>query len=307
MATAASPQQKRSNRSLHCDRRTFRQQLERSPVSARFGIVPAAGAGTRLSPYRAPKELIQVGYRSAAGQLLPKAAIEHVLTAMAAGGADRAFVIISPAKLELLRYLGSGEHLGLDLAYLCQETPLGMPHAIDLATPFLAGQTVSLGMPDTIVAPDDCFAQLFDFHEGTRADLSLGVFPTAEPRSLAPVVIEPGSHRVLAIMDKPADPPAANTWGIAVWSPVFTELLHDYVAAGVGRGSSPLASTAALRPPGGELLLSEVFADAITAGLRVHALAFDAGGFHDIGQPANVVRVRAWLENAGDVLAGHQP
>ncbi|HEY3902338.1 MAG TPA: sugar phosphate nucleotidyltransferase [Streptosporangiaceae bacterium] len=272
-------------------------------MTGRLGIVPAAGAGTRLSPYRAPKELIQVGYRSADGQLLPKAAIEHVLTALAAGGANQAFVVLSPAKWDLFRYLGSGEHLGLDLAYLCQETPLGMPHAIDLATPFLAGQTVGMGMPDTIVAPQDCFAQLFDFHEGTRADLSLGVFPTAEPRALAPVVIEPGSHRVLAIMDKPLDPPAANTWGIAVWSPLFTELLHDYVAA-------------ALRQPGRELLLSEVFADAITAGLRVHALAFDGGEFHDIGKPANVRRVRAWLEQDGDanaddvntreVLAGRQ-
>jgi len=263
-------------------------------LTARFGIVPAAGAGTRLSPYRAPKELIQVGYRAVGGQLLPKAAIEHVLTAMAAGGADRAFVILSPAKWDLFRYLGAGEHLGMDLAYLCQEEPLGMPHAIDLATPFLAGRTVGMGMPDTIVAPHDCFAQLFDFHEGTRADLSLGVFPTTEPQTLAPVVIEPGSHRVLAITDKPIDPPAANTWGIVAWSGLFTELLHDYVAA-------------TLREPTGELLLSEVFADAVTAGLRVHALAFGSGAFHDIGKPANVMRARAWLENGTDVLAGRQP
>jgi glucose-1-phosphate thymidylyltransferase len=278
----------------------FRQLAEGLPVRARFGIVPAAGAGTRLSPYRAPKELIQVGYRLADGHLLPKAAIEHVLTAMAAGGADRAFVILSPAKWDLFRYLGSGEHLGLDLAYLCQETPLGMPHAIDLATPFLAGRTAGLGMPDTIVAPPDCFAQLFEFHEGTRADLSLGVFPTAEPQALAPVVTEPGSYRVLAILDKPADPPAANTWGIVVWSPVFTELLHDYVAAALARMAGGGCS-------GRELLLSEVFADAVTAGLRVHALAFDGGEFHDIGKPVNLRRARAWLENAGDVLAGRQP
>lgn len=269
-------------------------------MTARFGIVPAAGAGTRLSPYRAPKELIQVGYRSAGGQLLPKAAIEHVLTAMATGGADRAFVVLSPMKWDLFRYLGSGEQLGLDLAYLCQETPLGMPHAIDLATPFLAGQTVGMGMPDTIVAPQDCFAQLFDFHEGTRADLSLGLFPTAEPQALAPVVTEPGSHRVLAIMDKPLDPPVANTWGIAVWSPVFTDLLHDYVGA-------VLAMVEGGGCSGRELLLSEVFADAVTAGLRVHALSFDGGEFHDIGKPANLRRARAWLDDAGDVLAGRQP
>jgi glucose-1-phosphate thymidylyltransferase len=266
-------------------------------VTGRFGIVPAAGAGTRLAPYRAPKELIQVGYRASGGQLLPKAAIEHVLTAMAAGGAGRAFVVLSPAKWDLFRYLGAGEHLGLNLAYLCQETPLGMPHALDLASPFLAGRTVCMGMPDTIVSPGDCFAQLFDFHEATRADLSLGVFPTAEPRSLAPVVIEPGSHRVLAVTDKPASPPAANTWGIVAWSPVFTELLHDYVTAGLCGQHQDRT---------GELLLSEVFSGAITAGLRVHALAFERGEFLDIGKPANVIAARSRLENAGDVLAGQQ-
>lgn len=264
-------------------------------MAGRLGIVPAAGVGSRLSPYRAPKELIQIGYRPVDGLLLPKAAIEHVLATMRAGGVDRAFVVLSPAKWDVFRYLGSGEHLGMDLAYLCQEAALGMPNALDLATPFLAGGTVCMGMPDTIVAPDDCFARLFDFHDATSADLSLGVFPATEPRALAPVVIEPGSHRVLAVADKPENPPAANTWGIVVWSPVFTELLHGFV-------------TAALRSEQErELLLSDVFVDAITAGLRVHALAFETGEYHDIGTPANVARVRARLETAADVVAGRQP
>lgn len=263
-------------------------------MARRFGIVPAAGVGARLSPYRAPKELIQIGYRSVDGQQLPKAAIEHVLLAMRAGGVDRAFVVLSPAKWDIFRYLGSGEHLRMDLAYLCQETPLGMPPALDLASPFLADQTVGMGMPDTVVAPDDCFAQLFDFHDVTQADLSLGVFPVAEPQTLAPVVIEPGSHRVLAVLDKPEDPPIANTWGIAVWSPVFTELLHGFVAT-------------ALRELKRELLLSDVFVAALTAGLRVHALAFESGEYYDIGNPAGVVRVRTRLEAVESVLAGRQP
>jgi dTDP-glucose pyrophosphorylase len=142
-------------------------------------------------------------------------------------------------------------------------------------------------MPDTIVAPDDCYAQLLDFHDASGADLSLGVFPTGEPESLAPVLIEPGSHRVLAIVDKPEIPPVANTWGIAAWSPLFTELLHDYV-------------TGALRERERELLLSDVFVAAMTAGLRVRALAFESGEYHDIGTPAGVVRVRARLETAGE-------
>lgn len=262
-------------------------------ATVRFGIVPAAGRGARLAPYRAPKELIQVGYRTVDGRPLPKAAVEHVLHAMCAGGVAEALVVLSPEKSEVFRYLGSGRHLGLDLAYLCQEEAHGLPHALDLATPFVAGRTVCMGLPDTICAPQDCFAQLLDFHEARRADLSLGVFPTDQPQALAPVIIDPGSQRVLAIVDKPEHPPVSNTWGIAAWSPAFTELLHEFVAT-------------ALRSPGPELLLTDVFVAAVAAGLRVHALTFESGEYYDIGTSAGVVRARQWLESGSGVLAGRQ-
>ncbi|WP_189040262.1 sugar phosphate nucleotidyltransferase [Micromonospora sonchi] len=263
-------------------------------TSVRIGIVPAAGIGARLAPYRAPKELIQVGYRTVDGRPLPKAAVEHVLHAMSDGGVDRALVVLSPEKSEVFRYLGSGRHLGLDLSYVCQEEALGLPHALDLAYPFVAGGTVCMGLPDTICAPQDCFAQLLEFHEARRADLSLGVFPTDQPQALAPVVIEPGSQRVLAIVDKPEQPPVSNTWGIAAWSPAFTELLHEHVGD-------------ALRSRGGELLLSDAFVAAVTAGLRVHALTFDSGEYYDIGTPVGVQRARQWLEFPAGVLTGRRP
>lgn len=256
-----------------------------------IGVVPAAGVGARLSRYRAPKELIQVGYQDAGGQPLPKAAIEHVLEAMRCGGVENVMLVLSPAKAEVFRYLGSGQQLGLALAYLCQEEPLGIPHALDLAAPYVADATVCMGMPDTIFTPRDSFAQLLQFHRDHRSELSLGVFPTTEPQSLAPVIIEPGTRRVLAIVDKPASPPAANTWGIAVWSPAFTELLGGFVRA-------------ALDSRSGELLLSDAFIAAVEAGLRVHALSFEAGRFYDIGTPVGVVRARRWLESSDTVSAG---
>jgi len=94
-----------------------------------------------------------------------------------------------------------------------------------------------------------------------------------------------GTARLLAVVDKPQVPPAPNTWGIAVWSGAFTELLHEHVAA-------------AAPEPGRESVLSDVFAAAVAAGLRVRALSFDRGRFHDIGTPSGVVRIRAALENA---------
>jgi glucose-1-phosphate thymidylyltransferase len=262
------------------------------PMTTRpIGVVPAGGVGSRLSRYRGPKELIQVGYQDVGGQLLPKAAVEHVLEAMRCGGVADAMLVLSPAKAEVFRYLGSGQQLGLKLAYLCQEQALGIPHALDLAAPYVSDATVCMGMPDTIFTPQDSFAQLLQFHHDHHSDLSLGVFPTTEPQSLAPVVIEPGSHRVREIVDKPANPPVANTWGIAVWSPAFTELLGGFVRAAFGSLT-------------GELLLSEAFMAAVRSGLRVHALSFEAGEFYDIGTPGGVVRARQWLESSDRLVAG---
>lgn len=237
-------------------------------------------------PYRATKELIQVGYEPVDGpspRLVPKTAIEHVLEAMRLGGADRAFIVLSPVKWEVFRYLGAGERLQLQLTYLCQEKPLGMPVALDLARPFLGDATVCFGMPDTIVSPSDCFAKLLAFHEARGADVSLGVFNTDQPRELAPVLLDPDTGRVLDIVDKPEEPPVANTWGIAVWSPAFTELLGEFVAAGGGDGMP-------------ELLLSDAFLSAVSAGLSVYGLSFPDSTYHDIGTPAGLMRTRAVME-----------
>ena len=252
-----------------------------------IGVVPAAGAGSRLWPFRATKELIQVGYGTVRdggpGRLVPRTAIDHVLAALRRGGVDDVLVVLSPAKWEVFRYLGTGREIGLNLAYLCQEQPRGMPGAIDLAHPFLRDRTVCMGMADTIVGPTDCFARLRAFHDEHRADLSLGVFPTDQPHMLAPVVLSTRGGRVRQIVDKPEDPPAANTWGIAVWSARFTELLHDMVA------TAEPASDA-------ELLLSDAFSRAVRSGLRVFGLPFDEGSYHDIGTSAGLIRARALLE-----------
>ncbi len=263
---------------------------------APLGIVPAAGGGSRLWPYRAAKELIQIGYETVAadgeggaGRLVPKAAIDHVLDAMRRGGVNSAFVVLSPVKWEVFRYLGSGEQRGMQVAYLCQEEPRGMPHALDLAHPFVGDRTVCMGMPDTLLAPDDCFAKLLAFHEKRDADLSLGLFPVADPRAFAPVVLDPSTGRVVDIVDKPEVPPVTTVWGIAAWSPAFGELLRECVRAG--------ASGA---PGAGEGLLSEVFLLAARSGLQVFGLPFDTGQYHDIGTPAGLIGVRRRLESGPD-------
>jgi glucose-1-phosphate thymidylyltransferase len=83
-----------------------------------IGVVPAAGAGSRLWPFRATKELIQVGYGTVRdggpGRLVPRTAIDHVLAALRRGGVDDVLVVLSPAKWEVFRYLGTGREIGLN-------------------------------------------------------------------------------------------------------------------------------------------------------------------------------------------------
>lgn len=159
-----------------------------------------------------------------------------------------------------------------------------MPHALDLAHPFIGDRTVCMGMPDTLLAPADCFAELLAFHEKREADLSLGLFPVADPRAFAPVVLDPVTGRVVDIADKPEVPAVATVWGIAAWSPAFGELLHDFVRA-----------TEASAP--GEGLLSEAFLLAAQSGLQVFGLPFETGQYHDIGTPAGLIQVRRRFES----------
>jgi glucose-1-phosphate thymidylyltransferase len=60
-------------------------------------------------------------------------------------------------------------------------------------------------------------------------------------------------------------------WGLAAWSPRFTRFMHAHLAA---------------RPAdSGEYVLSDIFAAALAAGLRVRALPLANAHYHDIGTP----------------------
>jgi glucose-1-phosphate thymidylyltransferase len=180
----------------------------------------------------------------------------------------------------------SGATFGVNCSYLCQEKQNGMPGALDVAYPWVQDKIVCMGMPDTIVIPNDCFAQLLEVHTKAAADLTLGIFPTDTPQSLAPVHTDMASGRVLEVFDKPCTTHYLNTWGIAIWTPVFTELLHEHVNR-CAKDSTQ------------ELLLSDVFSAAIKQKLRVYSMLFANGQYFDIGTPEGLRLTRYILEYAG--------
>jgi glucose-1-phosphate thymidylyltransferase len=240
------------------------------------GVLPAAGRGTRLAPLRYPKELLPITYEPVGGNgtgVRARAVAEYALGAIAGAEAERVLLVVAPWKLDVQNYFGDGRHVGLEIGYLYQEEARGLPYAVDLARSWTRGDHVVFAMPDTIITPVDTAARLRERYLATGADLALAVFPTAEPERLGPVLLD--GERVTAVLDKPQAPPVANTWGLAIWSDAFADLLHEGLAEHRGEA---------------EPALGHYFDLAVRRGMTVIGVPFAEGCFMDAGTHVGILR-----------------
>jgi glucose-1-phosphate thymidylyltransferase len=238
-----------------------------------IGVLPAAGAATRLRPFRYPKELVPVCYTELEdGRVQPMVAAEYSLVAMRTAGIPRCLVVIADWKTEIVRYLGDGSDAGIELAYLHRGVPRGLADAIEACHSWVQDSHVCLALPDTIFRPFDAIAIVCRTMLETRSDLVLGVFPTDHPEDLGPVRAT-GGGRVVEVLEKPEVTDLRNTWGVAAWSPRFTALLHRYALTGSGLDG---------------LSIGTIFNGAIEDGLDVRAVPFPDGSYTDLGAMKNL-------------------
>src|SRR3954469_6804532 len=101
-----------------------------------WGIIPAAGAGSRIQPLAFSKELLPVGSRLENGVERPRAVSEYLVERMASGGATQICFVISPGKSDIFSYYGAGI-CGVDFAYVMQPKPGGLCDAIFRALPLV--------------------------------------------------------------------------------------------------------------------------------------------------------------------------
>ncbi len=90
-----------------------------------WGIIPAAGQGTRIQPLAFSKELLPIGSRvDERGVERPRAVSEYLVERMVRGGADKICFVISPWKSDILQYYG-GSLGDTAFAYVVQNPPPG--------------------------------------------------------------------------------------------------------------------------------------------------------------------------------------
>src|SRR3954467_1771781 len=141
-----------------------------------WGIIPAAGVGSRIQPLAFSKELLPVGSRRDGENERPRAVSEYLVERMALAGAAKVCFVISPGKGDILEYYG-GEAYGAEIVYAVQPRPAGLCDAIFRALPAVGagGEALLVGLPDTVWFPAEGFRALGD------APLSFLLFPVERP------------------------------------------------------------------------------------------------------------------------------
>src|SRR3954467_11105795 len=109
-----------------------------------WGIIPAAGNGTRIQPLAFSKELLPVGSRFEGDTERPRAVSEYLIERMLHGGADKICFVISRWQFDILQYYG-GEIGKSAIAYAVQPEPRGLCDAI-------------FALPRSSIRPNQCWS-----------------------------------------------------------------------------------------------------------------------------------------------------
>ncbi len=184
-----------------------------------WGIVPAAGQGSRRQPLAFSKELLPVGSRRDGDRERPRAVSEYLVERLVLGGADKLCFVISPGKSDILEYYGGGV-FSAHVFYSVQPQASGLCDAIFRALPLIGrDEQVLVGLPDTIWFPEDGLQHLPD------DELSFLLFPVERPELFDAVVLD--DDRVVEIQVKRADATSHWIWGAFKMPGRILAELHD--------------------------------------------------------------------------------
>ena len=189
-----------------------------------YGVVPAAGTGTRLRPLtdETPKGLVSVGNRPL---------LDHVFDRLLEAGVDELIVIVGYQLDTLIDYYGDA-YRGLPITYVHQRDQLGLGHAVARCEAVVSGPFVVCNGDNLFQRPqraalerardEDVDAVLVSEEVSREQATKTGVIETDGSR-----VDTTGGRRVERVVEKPDKPPSRlSTTG---WH-VLSEEIFDALA-----------------------------------------------------------------------------
>jgi glucose-1-phosphate thymidylyltransferase len=184
-----------------------------------WGIIPAAGQGTRIQPLAFSKELLPIGSQIDGDTERPRAVSEYLVERMLVAGAQKLCFVISPGKADILGYYSRSPR-GASVCYVVQPEPLGLCDALFQAVPLIGrDEQVLVGLPDTVWFPEHGLRYLPD------GPLSFLLFRVQQPELFDAVLVD-RVGRVTEIQVKSATPGTPWVWGAFKLSGATLAELH---------------------------------------------------------------------------------
>lgn len=153
-----------------------------------WGVIPAAGNGTRIQPLAFSKELLPVGGSKSEKGECPRAISEYIIERMLIAGVNKICVVISPGKYDIIRYYGQG-YDNVNFCYTIQQNPSGLCDALFCTLPLIdKDDYLIMGLPDTVWFPKKSLCAL-----GNQS-LSLLLFPVEYPEFYDAVAIDKSGY-----------------------------------------------------------------------------------------------------------------
>src|SRR5579862_7186527 len=166
-------------------------------------VVMAGGEGTRLRPLTSnqPKPLVPI---------VGKPCMEHILELLKRHGMTDVIVTVAFLPQAIRSYFGTGETVGIDLAYSVEEAPAGTAGSVRLAAGRL-DDTFLVISGDALCDVD--LTRLVDFHREKQASVTIGLMSVDNPLEFG-IVVTDEDGRVERFLEKPS------------WGQVFSDTIN---------------------------------------------------------------------------------
>jgi glucose-1-phosphate thymidylyltransferase len=241
-------------------------------------LVLAGGAGTRLRPltHTSAKQLVPVAN---------KPVLFYGLEALAAAGVRECGIIVGDTEAEIRAAVGDGAAFDLVVTYLRQDAPLGLAHAVLVASDYLGDDDFVMYLGDNFIVGG--IQDIVDEFLVRKPDAQILLTKVSNPSEFGVAELD-ADGCVARLVEKPAQP-KSDLALVGVY--LFTSAVHEAVRA--------------IKPSGrGELEITDAIQWLVNKGCTVHSHII-TGYWKDTGNVTDMLEVnRSVLERLDARISG---